>query len=111
MNKDQLITRKKILTDVHAWCFENDSKILSPLQLVCVTRERVAILHAMDWLRFDSDKDRHTLLEYELPKHLQLKVNKVLEIIEQTAWTRGEYIFDDVTRTYKRQPDYKWMNQ
>ncbi|WP_271783898.1 hypothetical protein [Aquimarina algiphila] len=101
-----MTARIDLLMDIQAWSYENDYPYLTPLQLICVTCERVAIMHGLDLLREDSD--RFIKLSYTLPDHLEDKIQKISKEIKNSNWTRGEYIYNETTKKHDRKPDYKW---
>lgn len=105
MTKKQLDDRNDLLMDVQAWIREENHPYLTPLQLVCVTQERVAIMHGLDQLR--EDCDRLITLEYKIPDHLENKVQRVVYEISQSNWTRAkEYLYNETNKKYERVPDY-----
>ena len=87
MNFKELNKRLDILQDVFAYTLLNGG--LNVGQRICLSQERAAILVCIETLNYDLTE--RITPSYQLPDHLENKVQVILKKIEETDWVKPEY--------------------
>ena len=91
----QLKDRLDVLIDAHVWARHNDKVKLNVYQRICLSQERAAIMQLIDEVSYVSrssdfkvDKSR---LKYQIPEHLNQRVQQITNIINYSNWQKPKY--------------------
>jgi hypothetical protein len=84
MTKNEIFNRIQNLILAHSWS-NHHNQILSRGQRICLSQERAALMECMEFYHFGVKP------KYTIPKHLEVKLQVILNHINQTNWTIPNY--------------------
>lgn len=83
---EELQQRTQDLLEVAAWSRQNGG--LTNGQIICLHQERAGCLRQI--AAIENDSPYQGITGYQIPKHLEQKVNHILRVIKDTAWEKKE---------------------
>lgn len=96
MTVQQLNKRLDKLINAHVWSRTNDKVKLNVYQRICISQERAAIMELLDQIapysHISDFKVGSGRLKYQLPPHLNERVERINKIIENTGWTKPKHV-------------------